>query len=97
MNVISVKTLKDYWAVHPDTEESLQTWFHCVKAAEWGNSVEIKDQFGTASIINSERVVFNIRGNEHRLVVRINYVSGTVFIRFIGTHEEYDRIDVEKI
>jgi mRNA interferase HigB len=97
VHIISLKRLKEYCAVHPDTEESLQTWYHCVQAAAWGSSADLKRQFGSASVINSERVVFNIRGNEHRLVVRINYAGGTVFIRFIGTHKEYDRIDVETV
>ena len=97
MSVISVRTLREYWQAHPETAESLQVWYHIVKAASWSNSAELKLQFGSASIINSERVVFNIRGNDHRLVVRVNYERGTVFVRFIGTHDEYDRVDVEKV
>lgn len=95
MNVIKRKTLQEYWTSHPDTEENLQAWYHYVKAASWQNSAELKSQFGTASVVNAQRVVFNICGNKYRLLVRINYASGTIFIRFLGTHAEYDRIDAE--
>ena len=97
MNVISVKTLRDFWAINQEAEKSLKSWFHYVKAASWNDPAELKSQFGNASIVGSERAVFNIHGNKYRLVVRINYFSGTVFVRFVGTHQEYDQIDVETI
>jgi mRNA interferase HigB len=97
MNVIARKTLVHFWTRNPDSEESLEAWFQEVKLATWANSAELKSQYPTASVIDSERTVFNIRGNKYRLVVRVNYISGTVFIRFIGSHSEYDKIDAESI
>lgn len=97
MNIIARKTLKEFWENYPDSKQSLEAWFYEAKTAQWKNSADIKARYNTASIINSERVVFNIRGNKYRLVVRINYQSGTVFIRFLGTHKMYDKIDVETI
>ena len=97
MHVISRKTLRVFWDKFPDAQAALQAWFHEVETAAWKNSAELKTQFGSASIINAERVVFNVCGNKYRLVVRINYASKTVFIRFVGTHRKYDRIDVETV
>ena len=97
MHVISIKKLREFWAVHADAEDALKAWFHEAEAASWGNSAELKDKYGTASIISSERVVFNICGNKYRLVVRINYASGAVFVRFVDTHRKYDKIDAETI
>jgi len=97
MHVISRKNLKEFWQRMPAAEQALRAWFHEVEAASWASSAELKAMYGSASIVNAERVVFNICGNKYRLVVRINYAGGTVFIRFVGTHAEYDRIDAETI
>jgi mRNA interferase HigB len=97
MHVISIKMLRDFWVDHADAEEALKAWFHEAETASWRNSAELKDKYGTASIINAERVVFNICGSKYRLVVRINYASGAVFVRFVNTHRKYDKIDVETI
>jgi mRNA interferase HigB len=97
MHVISRKVLLEFWAQHPDSEAALQAWFHEAKVACWRNSAELKAKYGGASIINAERVVFNICGNKYRLIARINYVSGALFIRFVGTHKEYDQVDAETI
>ncbi len=97
MHVISIKKLREFWEDHADAEDALKAWFHEAEAASWGNSMELKDKYGAASIINAERVVFNICGNKYRLAARINYASGAVFVRFVGTHREYDRLDVETI
>jgi mRNA interferase HigB len=94
MHVISRKTLQDFWGRMPDSEVALRAWFHEAEGASWQNSAELKSKYGSASIVSSERVVFNICGNKYRLVVRVNYASGAVFIRFVGTHREYDKIDV---
>lgn len=93
MHVISRKQLVEFWRRHPDAKDSLAAWYHEVRAAQWNTSARLKQQYGTASIINAERVVFNICGNRYRLVVRINYASSTVFIRFVGTHGQYETID----
>ena len=97
MNVIAKKALRDFCERCPDAELALQAWYHEVCSASWENSAELKSRYGSASIINAERVVFNICGNKYRLVVRINYASSTVFVRFLGTHKEYDNIDVEAV
>jgi len=95
MHIISIKMLREFWETYSDSEQALKAWFHEVKSAGWENSAELKDKYGSASIINAERVVFNVCGNKYRLVVRINYKSKTVFIRFVGTHKQYDKIDAE--
>ncbi len=98
MHVISRKMLLEFSVRYPDSKTALQAWFHEAKAASWRNSAELKAKYGGASIVNSERVVFNICGNKYRLVARINYtMSGALFVRFVGTHREYDRVDAETI
>jgi len=97
MRVIAKKRLRRFWAEHGDAEQALRAWYGEAKAASWGNTAQIKEQYGTASIINAERVVFNICGNKYRLVVWVNYEYRTVYVRFIGTHAEYDAIDAETV
>ncbi len=97
MHVISRKALIKCWTKYPDAEESLKAWFHEAEAAHWRKSADVKEKYRTASIVNAERVVFNICGTKYRLVARINYANQTLFIRFVGTHREYDQIDVETI
>ncbi len=82
---------------YPDAEEPLQAWYREALHAKWTNPHIIKVQYRSASVLQSGRVIFNIAGNKYRLVVKINYSSGIVFIRFIGTHRQYDRIDVETV
>ena len=86
-----------FWERHPAAEQPLRAWFHEAKVAVWASSAALKARYPTASIVTGERAVFNIGGNKYRLVVRINYGSGTVFVRFVGTHAEYDKIDAETI
>ena len=76
-----------------DAEEPVNSWWHEAKRADWSSPADIKEQYGNASILKGNRVVFNIGGNKYRLVVRINYSYKIVYIRFIGTHGEYDKID----
>jgi len=80
-----------------DAQGPLEAWFYEAKNAQWEAPADIKVHFGSASIVKNNRVVFNIAGKKYRLVVRINYHSKTVFVRFIGTHREYDKIDPEVI
>jgi mRNA interferase HigB len=75
----------------------LDSWYDAVMKAEWKNSAELKAQFGSASIVSSERVVFNIKGNNYRLIVRVNYDYQAVRILWLGTHREYDKIDVRDV
>lgn len=88
MHIISRKTLSDYRAKVPETEQALKSWFAEAEKAQWENPAEIKEKYRSASILKNNRVVFNICGNKYRLIVRINYGSNTVFIRFVGTHAE---------
>lgn len=97
MHIISRKTLSDYWAKVPETEQALKSWFAEAEKAQWENPAEIKEKYRSASILKNNRVVFNICGNKYRLIVRINYGSKTVFIRFVGTHAEYDKINAEEV
>jgi mRNA interferase HigB len=97
MIVISRKTLKEFWDRHPDAEKALQAWFHEAENASWKNSGDVKAMYGSASILTAGRVVFNICGNKYRLVVHIRYDFQRIFVRFVGTHKEYDRIDAETV
>lgn len=100
MRVIALSTLKAFWAnrpEHQDAEEPALAWYRDVLKADWATPVAVKAQFGTASILKDGRVVFNIGGNKYRLVVWINYPYRVVYVRFIGTHRQYDAIDAQKI
>ncbi len=97
MRVIAKRTLKEFWERYPDSQSSLEAWYAEAKNADWKTSAEIKEQYGSASILKNSRVVFNIHGNKYRLIVRINYSFSTIYIRFIGTHREYDQIDAGEI
>ncbi len=98
MHVISRKTLQDFWGRMPDSEVALRAWFHEAEGASWQNSAELKSKYGSASIVSSERVVFNICGNKYRIVVLMDYIRRGMLIRFVGTHEQYDKIgDIEHI
>jgi mRNA interferase HigB len=99
MHVIKRKTLKEFYT-RPEWEDAkgpLDSWYYETKRAQWTSPADIKAKYGTASILKNNRVVFNIAGNKYRLVVRINYDSKTVFVRFVGTHKEYDKINAEII
>jgi len=99
MRIIAFRTLREFWgnAKYSDSESSLRSWYHDVKNAEWNNSNELKQQYRNASIIGDGRVVFNINGNLYRLVVLIDYEFKVIFIRFIGTHKQYDKINSKTI
>ncbi len=97
MRIISIKKLKDFWNNHPKAEKQLRSWYADTKRANWKSPDSIKQIYKNASIVANNRVVFNIHGNTYRLVVAINYFYSIVYIRFIGTHAEYDKIDVTTI
>jgi len=97
MRIISRKRLREFWEKHPDAREQLQAWYADVRGAKWTSPADIKDVYRNASILESNRVVFNIKGNRYRLVAAIQYQFGIVYIRFVGTHQEYDRIDATTI
>ncbi|ECB1886244.1 type II toxin-antitoxin system HigB family toxin [Salmonella enterica subsp. enterica serovar Mississippi] len=97
MKVISIATLRDFWEANPDAEQPLKAWLDEAKAATWNSPAEIKEQFRSASILKSRRVVFNIKGNDYRLIVAVAYRFGAVYVKFIGTHKEYDAIDANTV
>ncbi|MBI4304627.1 MAG: type II toxin-antitoxin system HigB family toxin [Chloroflexi bacterium] len=97
MHVISRKKLREFWENRPDARSSLESWFVDVKHAEWQKPDDIKAVYRNASIIGNSRVVFNIKGNKYRLVISVQYAHRIVLIRFVGTHQEYDRINAETI
>lgn len=97
MRVISRKPLNELAERWPDAKAELDAWYHEVEDAEWEDPAQVKQQYGNASILKYSRVVFNICGNKYRLVVKINYPYSIVYVRFAGTHEEYDEIDAETI
>ena len=97
MRVIAKKTLREFWIRHPDCEQQLKSWYQEADAADWKSPRDIKKEYPTASILADNRIVFNIKGNHYRLVVKINYSYHMVWVRFVGTHAQYDKIDAEKI
>jgi len=97
MRIIAIKTLKQYYERNPVSEYSLLTWYEEVEAAEWDSPNELKAQFGNASVITNKRVVFNIHGNNYRLIVDIEYKLKIVFVVWVGTHKEYDKINAKEI
>ncbi len=100
MRVIALSTLKALWSGKPeyrDAERPTLAWYRDVVQADWTKPADVKVQFGNASILRDGRVVFNIGGNKYRIVVWINYPYRVVYIRFIGTHAQYDAIDVPAI
>ncbi len=98
MRIISRKMLTEFWEQsHRDAEQPLKAWYGEAKHARWRTPADIKRKYRSASIIADNRVVFNIAGNKYRLVVKIHYNAGVLYIRFIGTHAEYDKINAEEI
>ncbi len=97
MRVIARRTLRDFYELHADSKAPLEAWFHEAAAARWHGPQEIKSRYPSADILPGNRIVFNIKGNTCRLIVKIHYNTGIVFIRFVGTHAEYDRINAATI
>lgn len=94
MRVFSKAILRNFWKKHADSEQQLKAWFKESESIIWKSPADVKKEYPQASIVANNRVVFNINGNKYRLVVKINYQRGWVFVKFIGTHKEYDHIDV---
>ena len=97
MRIIAKKILRNFWKTHPDSEQQLMAWYQETSKARWTTPNEIKKEYPIASIIAGNRVVFNIKGNQYRLIVKISYDYEMVWIRFIGTHAEYDKINAKTI
>jgi len=97
MRVIARSTLRAFWEQQPDAQQALEAWYHDARRSVWKSPADIKDVYRNASIVANNRVVFNIKGNQYRLVVAVNYKFGIVYIRFVGTHQQVDRIDVTTV
>ena len=97
MRVIKKKTLIDFYSLHAETKADLEAWYGITIHSEWKTPNDVKNTFAKASIIGDNRVVFNICGNSYRLIVKIEYKIGWIYIRFLGTHKEYDKINAEEI
>ncbi len=97
MRVISKKILREFWERHSDCQHQLKSWYQETSKAEWKSPNEIKLEYPNASFLADNRVVFNIKGNNYRIIVKINFEYQMVWIRFIGKHSEYDKIDATKI
>lgn len=97
MRVIAKRTLRTFWHRHPDAAEALQAWYDEAERTVWRSPADIRARYASVSILADNRVVFNMQGNQYRLVVQIHYHTQIVYVRFVGTHAEYDRIDAETI
>jgi mRNA interferase HigB len=100
VRVIALSTLKAFWEANPgfaDAKEPVLAWYRHTLKADWASPAAVKADFGHASILRDNRVVFNIAGNKYRLVVWINYGYRVVYVRFLGTHAQYDEIDAQRI
>ncbi|MFQ3245031.1 MAG: mRNA interferase HigB [Arenicella sp.] len=100
MRIIALSTLKSFWVEssgYTDAIDQILAWYQLALKADWSTPSQVKQDFGNASLLKDGRVVFNIAGNKYRLVVWINHAYRVIYIRFIGTHSEYDKIDVQTI
>lgn len=95
--IFSKNTLKAFWEKHADSEQYLKTWHETVKNADWKTPADIKMTYANTSILKNNRIEFNIKGNSYRLIAKFNFEKQWVFIRFIGTHSDYDKIDANTI
>ena len=97
MRIIARKTLKDFWEEHLDAEQPLKAWYAEASHSAWLRPKDIKARYPAASFLGGNRVVFNIKGSKYRLITHVRYDLGRVYIRFIGTHPEYDKIDAATV
>jgi mRNA interferase HigB len=97
MRVIAVKNLRDFWEMHPDARVPLQAWLHEAKASVWQSPADIKARYANVSILKSRRVVFNIKGNDYRLIAAVAYQFSAIYIKFVGTHAQYDAINADTV
>ena len=97
MRVIAVSTLRAFWERHPDAEQPLKAWYEEATNATWAQPADIKARYRSASVLKTRRVVFNVKGNDYRLIVAIAYKLQIVYVKFVGTHQEYDAVDAQTI
>ena len=95
--IFAKSTLRNFWEKHPDSEQYLMTWFDTAMSSNWNSPNEVKPTYINASVLKDSRIVFNIKGNSYRLVAKFNFEKQWIFIRFIGTHVEYNNIDANTI
>lgn len=95
--IFAKRTLREFWEKHADSEQYLKTWYETAMNSNWSTPNDVKKSYSNVSILKDERIVFNIKGNSYRLIVKFNYEKQWIFIRFIGTHSEYDKINADKI
>jgi mRNA interferase HigB len=97
MRIISKASLVEFWTVHPASKPALQTWFEDASRSSWQSPQDIKLRYASASFVASNRVVFNIKGSDYRLVVAVAYRFGAVYVKFLGTHKQYDAVDAATV
>ena len=97
VRVIARRTLREFWERHPDAEGPLRAWFHDAEQAVWRGPADVKRAYANASVVSAQRIVFNIGGNKYRLIVAVNYAYRVCYVRFVGTHREYDRVDAKTV
>jgi mRNA interferase HigB len=95
--IVAKSTLRTYWEKHPETEQYLKTWYDTAMSSNWKTPNEVIKTYASASILKDSRIVFNIKGNAHRLIAKFNFEKQWIFIRFVGTHAEYDKVDANTI
>ena len=97
MRVIAISTLRDFWSKHSDAQTPLIAWYALASRSQWRSPSDIKEAYRNASFTANNRVVFNIKGNDYRLVVLVRYDKGLLFVKFVGTHAQYDKIDASTV
>lgn len=97
MHVIAKRPLKEFWERYRDAQGALEAWLAHAERAEWAGPADVVADYRTADILPGDRVVFNLKGNQYRLVVKMRYSSRVVYVRFVGTHQEYDGVDATRI
>lgn len=97
MRVIAVSTLRAFWERHPDAEQPLKAWYQEATNAVWTQPADIKLRYRSASVLKNRRVVFNIKGNDYRLIVAVAYTLQIVYVKFVGSHKQYDAVDAQTV
>jgi mRNA interferase HigB len=97
MRVIAISTLRAFWSKHSDAQTPLMAWYALASRSQWRSPSDIKEAYRNASFTANNRVVFNIKGNDYRLVVLVRYDKGLLFVKFVGTHAQYDKIDASTV
>jgi mRNA interferase HigB len=97
VRIIAVSTLRNFWEINADAEQPIKAWYQEARAADWATPHQVKVMYRNASVLGDNRIVFNIAGNKYRLIVKFNYAYRIGYVRFIGTHAEYDRINAEEV